>query len=522
MRHQPRCFLGNHSEKKLHFRVESAYYLIDNGYDAVEYDLANMDYDYTEFSNLISLLDAPIIGVTGYTRERFHAYRLIKAIRKACPSALIIVGGHHFGFLANETLDNLPEVDIVVRGEGEITFKEICDAVYEKGGLDGINGITYQDRSNINIMTNKPMIIENNDAKLERNLGAFRTWDESDFKEVWKKQVNKSKLDPMRKYFTVMATRGCPSNCNFCSLSTDIVRFRPISHVLDEIEGKIRITGLRNVSFKDSSLTINKSFVRALCDGILERNLNIRWNCYSRADMSHELIAYMRKAGCISVEVALESGSPRILKSIGKGINLEKYLSFVEKAHSLGIKVWVFLIVSLTDETYEDALKTLELLKKSAPFVYDFGLQVTRILPDTQLDQIARDRGVLPENFDWFSPYKNENESLFKTDAYGTLPIYIEKMSVEEIQDILEKFEHIKETEFVYPDGFLDIIMMNLKLNMLRKLTLPKLLHKMGKFMVMLAHLGSTRKKIHSINHSKVDIDAIPRPEWVEHRKRVW
>lgn len=489
------------------------YYLKDHGIKCEIYDLSEFDENYNCLDGLIGeCADVKvIIGITGYTRERFHAYRLIKRVRSVVPHATIVVGGHHFGYLAKETLTSLDEVDIVVRGEGEITFYELCQEIINDGDYKSVLGISYREKNKEGADAN---IIENDQAPLERNLDKFRSWDKDDFRGVFNDQLQPTKTDPGNKYFSVMATRGCPSNCNFCSLVTDIVRFRSVKDVLDEIEEKINITGCRNVTFADSSLTINKNYVRELCDGIIERKLNIRWNCYSRIDMNQDLLAYMKKAGLVSVEIALESGSPRVLKSIGKGTSLSKYMEFVKNAYDLEVKVWCFLILSSTDEEYEDALMTIDLMKKSSDYVYDFGLQVTRILPDTALDSIARERGALAQDFDWFADYKNEMEHFFKTDNYQTLPIYIEKMSIEQIQDVLSQFEEIKEKYFVYPDELKRIIMNNLSIRRIKKYRLKDYLRKIRKFIVMLANINNASGKVGHFTSGSVDASLLKRPEW--------
>ncbi|MGN7611202.1 B12-binding domain-containing radical SAM protein, partial [Magnetococcales bacterium HHB-1] len=325
-------------------------------------------------------------------------------------------------------------------------------------------------------------VIHTPPAEIIHDLNQYRNFDAKDYAGQKDRLLFRTKVDPDNLYFPVFATRGCPSNCIFCSLTADRVRFRDVDAVLDEIEAKIAITGVRNVSFGDSSLTLNKNYVTELCEKMLERDLRLRWNCYSRVDINPEILTLMAKAGLISVELAVESGSTNTLKTIKKGIKLQRYFKFIKKAHELGIRSWVFTMVSFPDETLEEAQATLKLIEASAPYIFDCGLQITRILPDTQLDGIARSRGVLPEDFSWFKEFSVSEEAvLLKTDDYQTIPIYRENLSVEELHKIMADYEQIKVRHFAYANEFWHILRNQLKLKNLTKLTPKRLINKIVK-----------------------------------------
>ena len=93
-----------------------------------------------------------------------------------------------------------------------------------------------------------------------------------------------------------MAGRGCIGQCVFCSLSSNRIRMRSIANVLDEIEQMIAITGSRYVTFADPSLTAGSKYLTELCEEILRRNLNIKWRCYSRADVPPKVMKTALKA----------------------------------------------------------------------------------------------------------------------------------------------------------------------------------------------------------------------------------
>jgi radical SAM superfamily enzyme YgiQ (UPF0313 family) len=407
--------------------------------------------------------EKPIIGVTGYSRERFFAYDLIRKARAKLPEATIIVGGRHFGYLAEETLTELPEVDVVVRGEGEVTFKEVCDAVHAGGDFTGLLGTSYRDDSGA--------VHHNPDRPLERNLDLFRTYDTVTRAELYPVSLlGHTKIDHRNHYFPVHATRGCPNKCVFCSLTSSLVRFRSIDSVIQEIKDKIKATGVRNVSFTDSSLTLKKGYLTELCNAILEHDLNIRWRCYSRVNIDIEVLKLMREAGLDSVEIGLETGSPKVLKAIRKNITHEQVERFVRLAHELGIKVWVFCMVSLPEETYEDAMMTVDFVRKLSPYIDAAGMQTTRITPDAALFPIAQEKGILPKDFSWFQPFETEHTVLSRPWD-RTLPIYTEHLSVQQIQEIHDKFKRVTSTELATFSYLVQGLKYNLRPRALKQLT---------------------------------------------------
>ncbi len=413
------------------------FYLIDSGYQAKIINCAEYNRDLNDVISILKGDERPIVGVTAYTRERFNAYELIKRIRREIQGSLIVVGGRHFSSLPEETLFELPEVDIVVRGEGEITFKEICDSVYNNTGFEGVAGISYKKGSEI---------IHNPERPMEPDLDKFRCFDLNDIRKYT--SLSHTKTDSKNLYFTVFATRGCPSNCVFCSLKADRVRFRSIDNIIEEIEAKIKATGIRNVSFSDSSLTLNRKFITTLCEKIIEKKINIRWNCYSRADVNSNILKIMKKGGLEFMEIAMESGSSSVLKSIKKNVKLEHFEQLFKEGYNLGIKIYVFCMISLPGEKLEDVDMTIAYIKKVSKYIFTAGMQVARILPDAALYEISKGKNILPDDFTWFKDFHRVDKYGISNKYYATLPIYLEQLALEDIRDKMNEFNDLFASDF--------------------------------------------------------------------------
>ncbi len=460
------------------------FYLIDSGYEAEIIDCSKYKRDLNDVIQILIRDEKPIVGITAYTRERFNAYHLIRKVGREIPDSLIVVGGRHFGFLAEETLRELPEVDIVVRGEGENTFKEICDSVYNATRYEDILGVSYKKGNRI---------IHNPDRPIESDLDKFRNYDINNIQKD--ACLSHTKVDHNNLYFTVSATRGCPNNCVYCSLTATRVRFRSIDKIIEEIEAKIDATGVRNVSFNDSSLTLNKQFISNLCNKIIEKKLNIHWNCYSRVNIDTGLLKLMKKAGMVSAEIGLESGSPRVLKSIRKRINLEQIEKFCNETYHLGIKLYVFCLISLPDETKEDADMTINFVKKLSKYIYYAGMQTTRILPDAALYRIAVEKNVLPEDFSWFNHYEKSDTYNVSHFLYRTLPIYSEHLPLKTIKEYLDEFDTIHMKNFIYFDTVRQAIKNTVRKESFKSITFKNLMQKFSYASCMLISAYRNKKK---------------------------
>jgi len=411
-------------------------YLIRHG---ISSEIIDGDADHLNNDGIISRLlekNANIVGFTSYTTTRFITYDAIRKLKIAIPDCKIIVGGRHFSSLAEEALENLLEVDYVVRGEGEVSLFELSNAILRSNNVDKIEGITYR---------NNGSIISTPDRPLEDNLDDIYY----DYRKMTKEDISVTTMRLLNtKRFAVMAGRGCPYGCVFCTLKATKARFRSIDDVMNEIEHKIKVTGVKSLSFSDSTLTANKEFIEKLCKEIIRRNLNIKWSCYSRVDINAELLDLMKSAGLVSVDVALESGSPRVLKIIRKKINVDQLTAFVKKCFFDDIRINVFVLLGHPDEREVDAEMTYELIYRLREYISSVSLNVTKVFPDAALDAIARERGVIPKDFSWFEPYEDKNANMIN-EGHGfrnknTLPHYIEYLSVKYINDIMRRIHDLQ------------------------------------------------------------------------------
>jgi radical SAM superfamily enzyme YgiQ (UPF0313 family) len=300
----------------------------------------------------------------------------------------VVIGGPHVSAFPRSVLDVIP-ADIAVAGEGEDTLPEIADGV----ALEEIRGIAYRSGD---------QVLETASRDLQMNLDSIPIPDRSLVNlELYRGDVEYGiPLERGERIFRLIASRGCKFECTFCARHTTfgrIPRFRSAGNVLEEIGLCIRQYGARKLIFMDDTFTADEAFVQELCEGIMREKMDVRWGCITRVDVPASLMELMRKAGCILLEMGVESGSERVLKSIKKGISVPQAVKAFKTAHALGIKTKVFFIVGFPGETEEDLEESIK-AAKAIGADYLWAAMYTP-LPGSDLYEAAPEPDLGEDNF---------------------------------------------------------------------------------------------------------------------------
>lgn len=168
-----------------------------------------------------------------------------------------------------------------------------------------------------------------------------------------------------RKNFTVMVTsKGCNKGCLFCEAGHTSYNARKPETVLQEIEECRTQYHIHEIDFFDYDFCINRKRVEAICDGMINRRLDMTWACRTRVDYVDEpLLRKMRSAGCSRIYFGIESGVQEILDSLNKGIRLQQIRDTIDITRHLGIKALGFFLVGSPGETKETFRKTVHFAK---------------------------------------------------------------------------------------------------------------------------------------------------------------
>ena len=341
------------------------------------------------------------VGFTATTNTMNIVCDIIRRVKKKDNTKIIIVGGIHTTFLDIQTMEICPEIDIIVRNEGEITIFEIMSGKL----LKNIDGITYR-------MDNK--IIRNNDRRINMEIDRYP------FPARHLLLLDKYRPGAFfnigisgKKYATMITARGCPNRCIFCSSSHfwKIFRIRSVENIIAEIDLLVFEYGIKHIHFLDDTLTAIPKRLELLCDILIERDYGLEWNCYSRVDViTDRLLKKMKKAGCFGITFGIESGNQHILDSINKNITLEIASKAIKMAKENDMDVHTDFMIGLPEDTEETVIETINFAIKLNPNLALFS--ITTPFPGTKLfDDFRKKRNI---DIDW------SRMTMHQMNEYGT------------------------------------------------------------------------------------------------------
>lgn len=309
----------------------------------------------------LSKTNADIVGVTTSTLTYRPAVEIVKTAKKVLPEALTVLGGPHVTALPEQTLNEAPDVDVVVRGEGERTLLELADLT-SKGNredLSKVDGVTFRKNGKI-YHTKDRAFIEDLDSLPHPAYKHF--------------PLEKYRI-ACKNYLPIITSRGCPFQCTFCLASKMCgtkFRTRSPAKVLDELEWLRDEHDADVFAFYDDTFTIDKKRANAICDEMKARKFDLPWDCRTRVDqVNKEILTKLKKANCKLIHFGVESGSQKMLDAVKKRTTVEQNAWAIQLAKQVGISVAISVVVGYPGETLQMLRETFHFIRRTKPdFVY--------------------------------------------------------------------------------------------------------------------------------------------------------
>jgi radical SAM superfamily enzyme YgiQ (UPF0313 family) len=293
------------------------------------------------------LLAADVVAISALTPTAPRAYELAKKLREQ--GTTTVLGGPHVTFMVDEAL---AYTDYVVRGEAENGIVALVEAVTSGSGLEDVPGLSY--RRDGEVHHNPPA----------EPVEVLDDLPDPDF-SLLQGGIPVTALGRVTPLYT---SRGCPHDCSFCSVTKMFgrqYRFRSTARVLAELQGMdLR---RRSIFFCDDHLAAKKSRLHELLEGILSRGLRFPWVAQVRADLARDerLVSLMRRAGCRTLYVGLESVNPSTLEEYNKGQSLSEIESCIAILHKHGIRIYGMFVIGADADTRQTVGATLDFAIKN-------------------------------------------------------------------------------------------------------------------------------------------------------------
>ncbi|PIE59430.1 MAG: B12-binding domain-containing radical SAM protein [Desulfobulbus propionicus] len=325
-------------------------------------------------------------------------------LKKALPSAHVVLVGPHVSSLPEETLRLSEAVDGIAVGEYDYTIRELADLLAAGEKIEAVKG--YYARSiNNKIITFGPRKYCRDLDQIPKVSSIYKR-----FLDI-SQYFNPNALFPM---VTITTSRGCPHRCIFCVypqvMTGHALRLRSVENVVDEIEYiSTHFPEARAVFFEDDTFPAIKKRCLDICNEIIRRDIHISWTANARVDVDAETLAVMKKAGCRSLCVGFESGSQHLLDNIKKKITITQARSFMNAARKANILVHGCFIFGLPGETRQTMDETLKLALELNPDTAQF--YPVMVYPGTEAYQWYHDKGLInTDDFrQWVTPSGQHN-----------------------------------------------------------------------------------------------------------------
>lgn len=315
--------------------------------------------------------DPDLVGIHCKTLYVQDSYALARAF--AGSGVPLVCGGPHPTVVPLEPLAH--GFDFSVRGEAEETLVELADALDGERSFESVRSLVFRNPAGA-LQLNPGRGCQLDLDALASPVDALDLFD-----PAWY-----GSRDPVAPS-GLLASRGCPAACTFCSnnVTGRRFRYRGKERIRREIEELQRRTGFVAFSFFDDSFAVGRRRMEELCDELI--GLRIHWSCTAHpAHLDRDILARMKRAGCTSVDIGMESGDPQMLLRIGKGVTVDRVLEVMESARDLGLHCMLNIMFGWPDETLDELRTTLAFLERAAPLAAAFNARGVLVpYPGTQI-----------------------------------------------------------------------------------------------------------------------------------------
>lgn len=372
------------------------------------------DKDHYPESHLTAYLNEHRFDMVGVSViGGYYQYRKLLSIAAAVNAArhrpLFVIGGHgpapEPAYFLRKT-----GADVAVLGEGEATVLDLVDAIGEPSRLAGVAGIAWRQDDHVVVNERRPLITDVDSIPFP----AYELFPMDYYRLLRMPHANSTDF-----VLPMLSGRGCTFQCNFCYRMDSGFRPRSAESIVEEIRLLTTRYGITYIAFGDELLMSSVQRTSELCEAFLRSGLSFKWECNGRLNYARpDLLALMKRAGCVFINYGIEAMDNQILKNMRKGLTTDVIIRGIEATLAAGISPGFNIIFGNIGENRETLNKGVEFLLK-----YDDGAQMRTIRPVTPypgspLFDYAIEHGLLRDCEDFYER-KHLNSDLLSVNFTG-------------------------------------------------------------------------------------------------------
>ena len=359
-----------------------------------------------------------VVGISVFCDDFAEAGHATAAAVKAVSVSTPVVMGGSYVTLNPDLATRDGCVDYFVVGEGELVFRELLEWLRGQSDAPPAAGVVQRDEHGSLVGPGPRAPI----APLDQL--PFPMYEKIDFQKYASHEDRKSAyMPPLFPYGRVTTSRGCPCHCCFCqvgAINGAGIRYRSAANVLAEVEMLVRDHGIRSLLVDDANFTADRRRAKEIIGGFLERGFNLQWRIMNLAayTLDAELLDLMMRSGCDHVDLAIESGSQRVLKEIiHKPLSLKHTEELIGLAKGMGFMISANFIIGFPGETWDEIRETVRFAERIDVDYVKF--MVAMPLRHTELYETAATQGLLRTDFDFMDMRWGLGE--ISTDEFSAL-----------------------------------------------------------------------------------------------------
>lgn len=345
-----------------------------------------LDPDPARLMDAISIYGPDIVGLSSLIIGYDNVALLSGMVKTVYPKIKIVVGGPCTFMPPAVMMKDNPNIDYVIKGEGEAAFASLCDALEQCAWSEirKIDGLSYREADHV---------IENPKRRfINAETLSFPVNRYNSYKEYLHGSIITTVMGEPPIVF-METSRGCQFSCNFCGV-WEPYRKRDPEKVVDELALLNVRHNVKRVIFADYSFTTDQKHVEQICSLILDRGLKIEWGCDTRVDcVSLPLLKLMKRAGCRIIFYGVESFSQKTLDALNKGTNVVAIKEALKNTRKAKIQSLAYMMLGAPGETRGMVLKNSKMLHQCG---VDYALWgVVRLFCGTPLFERAVKAGLI-------------------------------------------------------------------------------------------------------------------------------